>query len=187
MQLPVLSVREIRASDIEPLTHYWLNAEEAFLKGMGVDTTKMPVKEEWEKMLSAQLGQAYPEKQSYCIIWEIDHQPVGHSNVNKILFGQEAYMHLHLWQSDSRQKGCGASLVKLSLPYFFNNLQLRTLCCEPYALNPAPNKTLEKAGFEFIKEYITIPGFLNFEQPVKRWELSRERYQQIIAQTPAST
>jgi RimJ/RimL family protein N-acetyltransferase len=65
----------------------------------------------------------------------------------------------------------------MTLPLFFERLQLKKLYCEPYALNSAPNKSLEKVGFEFIKEYITIPGSLNFEQPVKRWELSYEKFQ----------
>jgi RimJ/RimL family protein N-acetyltransferase len=60
-------------------------------------------------------------------------------------------MHLHLWYPDKRIKGMGVQLVKKSLPYFFNNLHLKTLYCEPYALNPAPNKTLPKVGFEFVK------------------------------------
>lgn len=38
--------------------------------------------------------------------------------------------------------------------------------------NPAPNKTLKKAGFELVKEYVTTPGPINFEQPVKLWCLS---------------
>jgi hypothetical protein len=45
------------------------------------------------------------------------------------------------------------------------------LYCEPYALNPAPNKTLEKLGFKFLKTYTTIPGWINFEQEVNLWEL----------------
>lgn len=60
----------------------------------------------------------------------------------------------------------------MTLPYFFNKLQLKRLYCEPYALNPAPNKTLEKVGFTFVKEHLTIPGSLNFEQPAKLWELT---------------
>jgi len=85
-------------------------------------------------------------------------------------------MHLHLWNKDVRKKGYGTRFVKLSLPYFFGNYQLKKLFCEPYALNPAPNKTLEKAGFEFIKEYTTIPGFINFEQPVCLWEMRFEKF-----------
>jgi RimJ/RimL family protein N-acetyltransferase len=110
----------------------------------------------------------------------LNDQPIGHCNVNKIIFGEEAYMHLHLWQNNTRQKGMGATLVKKSIPFFFKNLKLKRLYCEPYALNPAPNKTLEKIGFQLVKEYVTVPGYLNFEQPVKRWELTYNKYLEVI-------
>lgn len=172
----ILSAREIQKEDIPLLTHYWMSADDAFLEGMGVDVSKIPTEEFWREMLSKQVVQDYPEKQSYAIIWLTDGQPIGHCNINKIQFGQEAYMHLHLWNSAGRQKGIGTELVKMSLPYFFENCRLKVLYCEPYALNPAPNKTLDKLGFTFVKEYITTPGFLNFEQPVKRWELTLDQY-----------
>jgi hypothetical protein len=35
-----LSVREIQPGDIDALADYWLNAEDAFLEGMGVDLKK---------------------------------------------------------------------------------------------------------------------------------------------------
>jgi RimJ/RimL family protein N-acetyltransferase len=176
MNQPFLSVREIQQTDIESITQYWLKADTAFLTGMGVDLSKMPSKEEWITMLTEQLTHSYPEKKSYCTIWQVDNEPIGHCNVNKIKFGEEAYMHLHVWNNEFRKKGMGAELVKMSLPYFFENLQLKKIYSEPYVLNPAPNKTLEKAGFRFIKEYITIPGFLNFEQPVNLWELTYEQF-----------
>jgi RimJ/RimL family protein N-acetyltransferase len=171
-----LSVTPLSASDVPNLIRYWLEADAAFLEGMGVDLSKMPSQSDWENSLQEQLSQAIPDKKSFCVIWKMDGQAVGHSNINKIQFGKEAFMHLHLWRSDIRQQGAGSALVKMSLPFFFDNYQLETLFCEPYALNPAPNKTLEKVGFQFVKEYITTPGWLNFEQPVKLWALSRERY-----------
>jgi len=140
----------------------------------------VPDESYWQEALRSQIKSGYDEKQSYCTIWLIDGEPVGHCNVNKIIFGQEAYMHLHLWKADSRQSGLGTSFVKLSLPYFFHNLQLKTLYCEPYALNPAPNATLKKLGFDFIKEYITIPGSFSFEQPTKRWEMNLEKFERMI-------
>ena len=73
----------------------------------------------------------------------------------------------------------GTQLVKMTLPYFFKNLQLKKLYCEAYALNLAPNKTLEKIGFTFIKKYTTTPGFLNFEQEVNKWELSYEQFKKV--------
>src|SRR5262245_21692548 len=115
---------------------------------MGVDLKKMPVREEWEKMLSQQLSQPYEKKTSYCIVWLIDGTPAGHSNVNKIVFGEEAYMHLHLWVAGARKKGMGAEFVRMALPWFFEKMRLKKLFCEPYALNPAPNRTLEKVGFD---------------------------------------
>ena len=176
---PALSVRPLQASDLDRLIQYWTTAEPAFLQGMGVDLSKMPSREQWRDMLSHQLTQTFEEKQSYAIIWQVDGQPVGHSNVSKIEFGVQAYMHLHLWQSGLRQHGLGAELVRLTLPYYFENLQLQTLFCEPYAHNPAPNKTLEKVGFEFVKAYTGIPGWLNFEQEVNLWELTRERFKKM--------
>lgn len=85
-------------------------------------------------------------------------------------------MHLHLWKNDLRKTGLGTELVKMTLFYFFEKLNLKILYCEPSALNPAPNKTLKKTGFEFVKEYITTPGFLNFEQKVNLWELTYEKF-----------
>ena len=174
-----LSIREIEERDIEPLLDYWYTASDEFLIGMGVDVSKILKRDEFRKMLLEQLTQSYTEKQSYCIIWQADGKAIGHSNVGKIVFGEEAYMHLHMWKSDARKKGLGTELVKMTLPYYFKNLALKMLYCEPYALNPAPNKTLGKVGFKFVKNYITTPGWVNYEQPVNRWELSYEDFKKI--------
>lgn len=169
-----LTVREIQAADIPLITAYWLQPDPGFMKGIGVDLSKIPGEASLHQMLSQQLSLPYDEKPAYCIIWLINGVPAGHCNVNKIVFGEEASMHLHLWNRDARLRGNGAALVRMSLPYFFHNLQLKKIYSEPYAFNPAPNKTLEKAGFSFVKEYTTTPGSLNFEQPVFRWELTAE-------------
>ena len=179
MNEKMLSVRELQEEDIPFIVKYWLKSESSFLISMGVDLAKLPTKSGLTSMLREQIDQSYQGKHSYCIIWEVNKKPVGHSNVNKIKFGEEAYMHLHLWDASLRKKGMGAVLVKMTLPYFFRNLELKTLYCEPYALNPAPNKTLEKVGFTFLKRHRTIPGSLNFEQEVNRWALSYEQFQAL--------
>src|SRR5512145_2566239 len=99
-----LSVREIQHSDIEPLCDYWFKADPAFLTGMGVDLSKMPARDEWKQMLNEQISQPYEEKQSYCIIWLLNGVPIGHSNINRIIFGEEAYMHLHIWKPGNRTR-----------------------------------------------------------------------------------
>ena len=104
----------------------------------------------------------------------IDDLAVGHSNVNFIEYGHKAHMHLHLWKSQRRRAGMGTAFVKKCIPVFFERFDLRYLICEPYAENPAPNKTLPKAGFTFVKEYNTIPGPLNFRQDVRRYRIDRK-------------
>jgi ribosomal-protein-alanine N-acetyltransferase len=175
MNNPKLSVRELEQRDIDLIADYWLKSDDGFLISMGVDLKKLPKRNGLVAMLSQQLSQSYAEKQSYCIIWEIDDTAVGHSNVNKIIFGEEAYMHLHIWKNDVRQKGNGSRFVQLTLPYFFKNLKLKKLYCEPFAENEAPNRTLKKAGFDFVKKHVTIPGSLNFEQEVCRWEITKKK------------
>lgn len=90
-------------------------------------------------------------------------------------------MHLHIWDYMNRKKGFGAALIKKSLPFYFKNLKLQEVYCEPYALNPAPNKVVEKIGFTFIKQYLTVPGASNFEQMVNQWKLTRADYESIMA------
>lgn len=175
-----LTVREIQEKDIELIAHYWLDADPAFLTGMGVDLEKVPSKEQLTQMLLSQLNTPIENKRAYCIIWELDGKAVGHSNTNPTTYGEEATMHLHLWHAGGRMKGLGTIFVKMTIPVFFKKLKLNRLVCEPYALNPAPNKTLEKTGFDFIREYVTTPGSLNFEQPVKRWEMSLEKYSTLF-------
>lgn len=165
----MLSVREIEMEDIPRICNYWLHSEDDFLVNLGVDLSKIPSREELTQMLQSQIETSYDQKQSYALIWCLDDEPIGHCNVNNIEFGKLAYMHLHIWDIGKRRKGLGVALVNLSLPYFRKYLDLKKIYCEPYAINAAPNRTLEKVGFIFEKEYTTIPGSLNFEQPVKRW------------------
>lgn len=169
-----LHVREVKESDFELIVQYWLGSSAQHLTAMGVDLEKLPTREQLLQMLSEQVCQPYGKKTSYALIWEMDSNPVGHCNVNKIVFGKEAHMHLHMWDAENRQKGMGRQLVELSLPFFFNNLKIDVLYCEPYSLNTAPNRTLENVGFGLVKEYVTTPGYLNFEQPVKRWRITKE-------------
>jgi len=179
----MLSVREIQVTDIELIANYWLDSDDDFLVSMGVDLTKVPTRDQLTSMLKSQISSPYEEKASYALIWELDGKPIGHCNVNSIVFETDAYMHIHIWDACHRQKGFGLPLIKLSLPYFFICLALKSLYCEPYAKNDAPNITLEKLGFEFVKQHVTIPGSLNFEQEVKRWVLTQERFKEMNLNT----
>lgn len=169
-----LSVREIQNEDISHIINYWLRADDHYLQAMGVDLEKLPSEQEWRLFLTKQLALPIQEKQSYCIIWLLDGKAIGHSNINKIIYEKEAYMHLHIWEEEIRKKGLGVSWIKKTVPIFFYKYKLEDLFCEPYALNPAPNKSLGRAGFKFVKSYRTIPGSLNFEQEVNLWTINKK-------------
>ncbi len=169
-------IRQLEHKDIPNITNYWLNSSYQHLISMGVDLEKIPKAELFNTMLELQIELEDHLKQSYALIWEIEGKPIGHSNVNKIIFGNEAYMHLHIWDKQFRKSGFGKALVKRSLKIFFEVLELKRIICEPYALNKAPNRTLEQVGFKLEKTYRTIPGSINFEQEVNRWIITKEDF-----------
>lgn len=82
-------------------------------------------------------------------------------------------MHLHIVSEDERRKGLGTEFVKKSAAVFFARLELVRLFCEPNALNVAPNRALQAAGFRYVYSHHTVPGPTNFPQVVTRWLLDR--------------
>jgi len=173
-----LSVRELKAEDIEKIVDYFVYADEDFLKGMGADKSKLPNKDHWIKKLNLELQKPYEEKEFYYIIWLADNEPIGHSNVNNIAFNKSAKMHLHLWKPNLRQNGLGFKLLQLTIPYYFEKLNLIKVICEPFSENSAPNRTLKKLGFVLTRTYETIPGWINFKQIVNRYELTKAQFEQ---------
>jgi ribosomal-protein-alanine N-acetyltransferase len=177
MRSEKIDIRCLTEAEIPSIVSYFVDATDEHLLRMGVDRVKLFKREEWIKSISIELQKPLEEKQLFYVIWEVDGKPIGHSNINKIKYTDEAYMHLHMWTPVTRQRGLGTELVKRSIPFYFNNFKLKNLFCEPYAHNPAPNKTLPKLGFEFIKKYNTIPGVICFPQEVNRYVLTRDKFE----------
>lgn len=174
MEKEKLSIRELTADDIDSINNYWHDSDASYLHAMGVDVQKLPGKDNFKNMLLNQLATPIEQKTAYCIIWQCDGEAIGHSNTNPTRYGEEAFMHLHVWKPENRRKGWGTELVRLSVAHFFEKLKLKRLYCQPHAHNPAPNILMQKAGFKLKKEYVTTPGSINYEQPVKLWLLTKE-------------
>ncbi len=161
-------------AEYEGVLDYFFQADEVFLRAMGVDPAKLPRRDAWLDRLLADLGREDREKETYYLAWSNDGAPVGHSNVNKIIYGKEAYMHLHIWDRRFRKSGLGTAFLRESTNTFIQKFELKNLYCEPYAENPAPNRVLSKLGFRLIKRYRTVPGIINFEQEVNRYVIDHE-------------
>ena len=175
-----ITVREMIKSDIPLILDYWYSASPVYLEGMGADSKKFPLRKDFESRLNSQLDLNYNEKKAYVMICLFGNEQIGHTNINKINFGMDAFMHLHLWDVGKRKKGIGTKFLKLAIPFFFENIELQTLFCEPYALNPAPNKILPKLGFDYVKRYTTIPGSINFEQEVCQYKMTKDQFELLF-------
>lgn len=158
-------------NDYQQMIDYFRGADDLSLRAMGVDRSKILPRERWLERLLPDLKRPEPQKHTYYLSWRFEGVPIGHSNVNQIVYGAQAFVHLHLWDAARRRNGWGSSLFQRSLQVFISQLRLRRVICEPYAANPAPSRVLATAGFQLIRRYRTTPGIMNFEQDVDRWEL----------------
>jgi RimJ/RimL family protein N-acetyltransferase len=159
------------AREYERMVDYFLGAQDSFLNGMGVARSLLPPREEWLRSALADHQAPDNQKDRLYMGWFYQGRQIGHSSVNKIQIGEEAFFHLHLWHPELRMSGLGTNLCRQSIKIFFDRLRLKRLWSEPYAENTAPNRTLLKLGFEFVKRYRTVPGAISFEQDVNLYRL----------------
>jgi RimJ/RimL family protein N-acetyltransferase len=152
---------------------YFYKANDPFLRGMGVDRSKLPQRDKGLDALLADHEKPDKKRDRFYLVWIFRGRRVGHSSINKIVPGTEAFIHLHLWNSQSRRIGLGTEFVRRSANFYFERFNLKKLVCEPWAENLAPNRVLEKLGFAFVRRYRTIPGAIAYEQDVNRYELKR--------------
>lgn len=179
-----IHVSELQPAHLPQLADYWFTSPSVYLESLGVDVQKLPSRADFIARISEQIALSPTERNSFALVWQLNGAAVGHANLNPFVFAKEGYLHLHLWQGEARQQGLGMAFLQQSLPIFFESLQLQQIICEPYGHNPAPNALLAKAGFTFVKTYRTIPGSINFEQEVHRWQLKRTDWAALQQSTP---
>lgn len=167
-------VREMTLDETRLMIRYFREADAGFLDGMGVDPAKLPSEAAWFSLMTEDFDRPVTQRDFYYLVWEVDEVPIGHCNINRIEFGESAFLHLHMWDAEKRHRGLGTNLVRESILQFFERFQLRELYCEPFARNDPPNRTLPKLGFQLVRTYETTPGWITFHQPVNRWVLDRE-------------
>lgn len=171
-----ITVREVEKDDIQYIVGYWNNSSTDVLLAMGIDINNIESLKNLGDRLEKQLELSYENKAAFVLVAMIDEKRIGHCYVNNLIYGKEAFMHLHIWKTNMHKKGMGSEMVRQSIPHFFEKLKLQTLFCEPAAMNPAPNKTLERIGFKFIKRHTTIPAGWTFQLEVNHWEMTLESF-----------
>ena len=168
-----LSVREMRFDETDLVIDYFHQSTPEHLEMMGVDPSRLPTPDAWRERFRNDFSRSVEQRLGLLVIWLSGDQPVGFSSSDKIVYGDRGNMHLHIVDPKGRRQGAGVECVRQTVDLYFDRLQLKSLFCEPNALNVAPNRTLQKAGFKYVKTYMTVPGWLNFHQPVTRWVIER--------------
>jgi RimJ/RimL family protein N-acetyltransferase len=168
-----LTVREMMASEIDVVIEYFLGATVEYLEILGVDPSRLPAADGWRERFRREDGKSIEQRSWMVLLWLMDDRPVGFSSSDKILYGEQANMHLHVIDPERRHQGIGVESVRRSVDLYFEQLKLKRLFCEPNAFNIAPNRTLQKAGFKYLKTHMTVPGPLNYHQAVTRWVIER--------------
>jgi RimJ/RimL family protein N-acetyltransferase len=158
---------------------YFHGSTAEHLETLGVDPTRLPGRSQWQQLYALDFAQPIEKRRSVLVLWESEGTSMGFSSVDKIAYGEHAYMHLHVVNPQKRHSGYGEACVRRSVEIYFDLLKLDRLYCEPNAFNVAPNRTLQKAGFRYVKTHNTVPGPLNFHQPVTQWVYDRSWLAQI--------
>jgi RimJ/RimL family protein N-acetyltransferase len=148
---------------------YFHGATPEHLEKMGVDPTRLPARNDWRSRYVAEYRKPIPDRSTLLVIWELDGRPVGFSTTEKIVYAEQAHMHLHIVDPQLRRSGIGSASLPETVELYFDLLKLKRLFCEPNAFNAAPNRALQSVGFTYVKTYMTVPGPLNYHQAVTRW------------------
>ena len=162
-------VREMTLAETELIISYFHDATPEYLEMLGVDPTRLPRPPTWREYFKQEYSLALDRRAGYFVLWLSDAQPVGFSSCDKIVRGEHAGMHLHVSQPGMRRRGIGVDCVRRSVEIYVDTFGLKRVFCEPNAFNIGPNRTLQKAGFKYLKTYMTVPDPLNFHQAVTRW------------------
>jgi RimJ/RimL family protein N-acetyltransferase len=166
-----LRVREMRLSEVDIRINYFHDASDEYLRVLGVDRSLLPTRQAWRSFYEEDHQRPIRERENYSLVWERDGQVVGFSTTDRIDFGNEAFMHLHVVEEGLRNTGLGSQFVRLSAQAYFEALELKRLYCEPNAFNVAPNRTLQRAGFRYLFTHKAQPAAINFPQVTTRWIL----------------
>ncbi|HVC38687.1 MAG TPA: GNAT family protein [Candidatus Dormibacteraeota bacterium] len=171
--MPVLTVREMRLDEVGIRIEYFHGSSDDHLRRLGVDRALLPTRPKWRAFYEEDATRPIQDRVNYSLLWESDGRVVGFSTVDRIVFGREAFLHLHILRADQRHAGLGTPLVVKSASVYFEVLQLERIFSEPNAFNVAPNRTLQRAGFRYLFTHTAQPSPVNFPQVTTRWVLER--------------
>ena len=145
------SARLMELPEVDLIVEYFHQSTLEYLETLGVDPTRVLDAPTWRSRFAGDYREPIAKRKALAVVWEMDGEKVGFSTADKITFGCEARIHLHILCSDQRVQGLGTACVKLTIQIYFETLILKRLFCEPNAFNVTLNSTLQKVFFKYLK------------------------------------
>ena len=97
-----LTAREMVSTEVDLIIEYFQNATPEYLETLGVDPTRLPPVDAWRDRLRRECNLPANQRATVLVIWLSDDRPIGFSTSNKIRFGEQANMHLHVTDPERR-------------------------------------------------------------------------------------
>lgn len=172
--MTTISIRLLEKSDIQKIINYWFNKTEEELKFVGVDKNKLGTIESWTNFLEDVLNTPMDQAKAFYLIWQINNEAIGYVTLRNISQNNIADIHLHIWDKSMHTKGYGAKLFAISVVEIYKLFKFKLLLCEPKADNAAPNKMLEKIGFQKWRTYTCASASMCFPCKVNSYIIDLE-------------
>jgi hypothetical protein len=104
----------MRLSEVSIRIDYFHDASDDYLRVLGVDRTLLPTREAWRAFYEEDYARPIRDRVNYSLVWQLNGRVVGFSSTDRIDFGNEAFMHLHVVEAGLRSSGLGTQFVRLS-------------------------------------------------------------------------
>ena len=126
-----LSIREMKLEEVGVVISYFHQSTPEHLETLGVDPTRLPDPGKWLESYTHEYSQPIEKRKAFLVIWKSGDTPIGFSTTNKIICGQEAYMHLHILNPEQRNIGNGTACVRETVKIYFEALKLKRFFVSP--------------------------------------------------------
>lgn len=165
-----LAIRELQPNDAYLINKYWEETTDEDLARMG--EVRRPDPKGTIEFINEYCAKRLPPSRSEeeIVIWMCENNPIGYCTLKQIKYGDEAQIHIHMWERTLRGKGLGSILFCLSAKKYIGDFQLKNLYCQPKHDNAMPNGMLKRVGFEFL-------GTVDWTHPRNGSVIRQNRYQ----------
>ncbi len=105
-----LEIREMAPDEVDVIIDYFHGSTVEHLEMLGVDPTRLPTPQDWRARYVSDYEKPVQDRSVMLVIWKLDGIAFGFSTSDKIIYGEQAHMHLHIVDPQRAiPKSCGCA------------------------------------------------------------------------------